>query len=95
MMKFHNYIVSSHTDDLVSLMRNTLYKAEFTSKRIPRAWKIANAGNEWTPSWNWALKFIYQQATKRDLTFDYLQVLSLGLDRDTRIPLSVDALLSL
>ena len=52
MMKFHNYILSSNTDDLLSLMRSTLDKAEFTSKRIPRAWKKAYTGNEWTPSWN-------------------------------------------
>ena len=45
-----------------------------------------------TVGWNQAVKFLYQQATKRDLAFDYLKDLSLGSDADTRIPLSADSL---
>ena len=45
-----------------------------------------------TVGWNQAVKFLYQQATKRDLAFDYLKDLNLGSDADTRIPLSADSL---
>ena len=62
-------------------------KADYLSKRIPHEWtKPAENG------WNQAVKFLYKQATQRDLAFDYLKDLSLGLDKETRIPLSVDAL---
>ena len=94
-MKFTHYIVNSHTEDLISLKQRSLYSAEFTSRRIPEEWKILGARKGSIPTWNLAVKFLYRVATKRDLTFDYLQNLSLGLDKDTRIPLSVDALYSL
>ena len=94
-MKFTHYIVNSYTEDLISLKQRSLYSAEFTSRRIPEEWKILGARKGSIPTWNLAVKFLYRVATKRDLTFDYLQNLSLGLDKDTRIPLSVDALYSL
>ena len=94
-LKFTHYIVNSHTEDLISLKQRSLYSAEFTSRRIPEEWKILGARKGSIPTWNLAVKFLYRVATKRDLTFDYLQNLSLGLDKDTRIPLSVDALYSL
>ena len=94
-MKFTHYIVNSHTEDLISLKQRSLYSAEFTSRRIPEEWKILGARKGSIPTWNLAVKFLYRVATKRDLTFDYLQNLSLGLDKDTRVPLSVDALYSL
>ena len=95
LLKFSTYVLRCQTDDLVSFMRLGLDEAEFTSKRIPDEWKVPAAENGRTPSWNQALKFLYKQAIERDLTFDYLQAISLGLDRNTRIPLSVDALHSL
>ena len=101
-LKFHNYIQKSRTDDLFNLMRTTLEKAEFISQRIPTEWKTTTKGKTergkkkvWTPTWSRALKFLYQQATQRDFNFDYLQVLSLGLDKETRLPLNEDALYSL
>ena len=94
-MKFTHYIVNSRTEDLISFKQRSLYSAEFTSRRIPEEWKIQGARKGSIPTWNLAVKFLYRLATQRDLTFDYLQVLSLGLDKDTRIPLSVDALSSL
>ena len=94
-MKFTHYIVNSRTEDLISFKQRSLYSAEFTSRRIPEEWKILGARKGSIPTWNLAVKFLYRLATQRDLTFDYLQVLSLGLDKDTRIPLSVDALSSL
>ena len=94
-MKFKHYIVNSHTEDLISLMQSLLYRTKFTSRRIPVEWKMESAYEGSIPTWNLAVKFFYRLATQRDLTFDYLQVLSLGLDKDTRIPLSVDALYSL
>ena len=92
-MKFHNYVVNSQADDLLSFMRCPMDRAKFTSQRIPIEWTVERKG--WTSAWNRAVKFLYEQATHRDLTFDYLQVFNLGLDRDTRIPLNVDALYSL
>jgi len=86
-IKFHTFVVRSQVDDLVSFMRSSLMKADYLSKRIPREWtKAAKNG------WNQAVKFLYKQATQRDLAFDYLKDLSLGWDKETRIPLSVDAL---
>ena len=93
--KFTHYIASSHTEDLISLMQSLLYKTKFTYRRIPVEWKMPGTREGSIPAWNLAVKFLYRLATQRDLTFDYLQVLSLGLDKDTRIPLSVDALYSL
>ena len=101
-LKFHNYIQKSRTDDLFNLMRTTLEEAEFISQRIPTEWKTTTEGKTergkkkvWTPTWSRALKFLYQQATQTDFNFDYLQVLSLGLDKETRLPLNEDALYSL
>ena len=86
-MKFHTFVVRSRVDDLVSFIRNSLEKADFLSKRIPHEWtEPAENG------WNQAVKFLYKQATQRDVAFDYLKDLSLGWDKETRIPLSVDAL---
>ena len=94
-VKFAHYIVNSRTEDLISFKQRSLYSAEFTSRRIPEEWKIQGARKGSIPTWNLAVKFLYRLATQRDLTFDNLQVLSLGLDKDTRIPLSVDVLSSL
>ena len=86
-LKFHTFVIRSQVDDLVSFMRSSLAKADYLSKRIPREWtKPAENG------WNQAVKFLYKQATQKDLAFEYLKDLSLGLDKETRIPLSVDAL---
>ena len=86
-LKFHTFVLRSRVDDLVSLMRTSLTKAEYLSKRIPSEWeKTAKNG------WNQAVKFLYKQAYQRDLAFDYLKDLSLGWGKETRIPLSVDAL---
>ena len=93
--KFTHYIANSHTGDLISLMQSLLYETKFTSRRIPVEWKMPGTREGSIPAWNLAVKFLYRLATQRDLTFDYLQVLSLGLDKDTRIPLSADALYSL
>ena len=93
--KFTHYIANSHTEDLISLMQSLLYETKFTSRRIPVEWKMPGTREGSIPAWNLAVKFLYRLATQRDLTFDYLQVLSLGLDKDTRIPLSADALYSL
>ena len=93
--KFTHYIANSHREDLISLMQSLLYKTKFTSRRIPVEWKMPGTREGSIPAWNLAVKFLYRLATQRDLTFDYLQVLSLGLDKDTRIPLSADALYSL
>ena len=93
-LKFRHYILDSRTEDLLSSKQHTLYRAEITS-RIPVEWKMADTNKESIPTWNLAVKFLYRLATQRDLAFNYLQVLSLGLDKDTRIPLSVDALYSL
>ncbi|KAJ7370911.1 Transient receptor putative cation channel sub A member 1 [Desmophyllum pertusum] len=91
-LKFHIYVSRSRTEDLISLLSHYLEKAEFLSKRVPSEWLISTEG---AYAWNQAVKFLYQQATQRDLAFDYLQDLSLGRDKDTRIPLSEDALFSL
>lgn len=91
-LKFNVYVLRSRTGDLVCLRRNGLDKGEFASKRIPSEWTPAHVYDERTSFWTEAVKFVYQQATQRDLAFDYLQVLSLGFDKDTRIPLSAEAL---
>ena len=101
-LKFRNYIHKSRTDDLFNFMRSTLDEAEFISQRIPTEWKAEREEKrekekkkEWTPTWSRALKFLYRQATQRDVNFDYLQVLSLGLDKETRLPLNEDAIANL
>jgi len=86
-MKFHVFVLISRVDDLISLRRSSLTKAEYLSKRIPSEWT-----NPAENGWNQAVKFLYKQATQKDLAFDYLKDLSLGCDKETRIPLSVDAL---
>ena len=85
--KFPVFVLISRVDDLISLMRSSLTKAEYLSKRIPSEWT-----NPAKNGWNQAVEFLYKQATQRDLAFDYLKDLSLGWDKETRIPLSVDAL---
>lgn len=88
-MKFRAFVLRSELDDLISFTRRSLMKADYLSRRIPREWtKPAKKG------WNQAVKFLYKQATQRDLAFDYLKDLNLGWDKETRIPLSVDALYS-
>ena len=86
-IKFHTFVIRSQVDDVVSFTRSSLRKPEYISKRIPSEW-TKSAKNEW----NQAVKFLYKQATQRDFDFDYLKDLSLGWDKETRIPLSVDAL---
>ena len=94
-LKFTTYVLRSQIDDYLSFTRTILDKFEFIVKRVPNEWLPGDAKNKQGSSWNQAVKFLYQQATERDLTFDYLQVLSFGRDKDTRIPLSMDALFSL
>ena len=91
-LKFFNYVLKSQDDDLTTYQR-TLYRyAEFVSKRIPPQW----TDPEESKGWNQAIKFLYRQATEGDLrAFDYLKDLNLAYDKETRIPLSVDALYSL
>ena len=85
---FQTYVSKSRVDNPESFSRTGLEEAEFVSNRIPKEWIVTQKGG-----WNQAVKFLYQQATKRDLAFDYLKDLSLGSDTDTRIPLSADSLL--
>ena len=86
-LAFHNYVAKSRAVNPESLTRVSLENAEFFSSRIPKEWTGMK-----TVGWNQAVKFLYKQATKRDLAFDYLKDLSLGSDADTRIPLSADSL---
>ena len=85
---FQTYVSKSRADNPESFSRTGLEEAKFVSNRIPKEWIVTQKGG-----WNQAVKFLYQQATKRDLAFDYLKDLSLGSDTDTRIPLSADSLL--
>ena len=95
-MKFTIYVSRSRVSDYLSFRKSSLVKTEFTSKRIPREWMPDNAVFDRHSPWNQATRFLYQQATQRDVTlYNYLQVLTLGQDKDTRIPLSVDALFRL
>ena len=94
-LKFYAYVFRSQLDDLLSLRRSALARAEFVLKRIPSEWTPDGVKRVRTPPWNQAVKFLYQKATQRDLTYDYLQVLILGSDKDTRILLSDDTLFSL
>ena len=92
-LKFTTYVLSSQANDFLSLGRTTHDSSEFTGKRIPTEWTPGET--QLTLSWNQAIKFLYQQATQRESAFDYLQVLSLGRDKMTRIPLSIDTLYTL
>lgn len=95
-MKFTNYVSRSRASDYLSFWKSSLVKTEFTSKRIPLEWMPGNDRFNGPLPWNQATRFLYQQATQRDFTlYNYLQVLSLGQDKDTRIPLSVDTLFRL
>ena len=87
-LTFQTYVSKSRADNPESFSRTVLEEAEFVSNRIPKEWIVTQKGG-----WNQAVKFLYLQATKRDLAFDYLKDLSLGSDTDTRIPLSADSLL--
>ena len=92
-LKFTTYVLSSRTNDFLSFERTTHGSCEFTVKRIPTEWTPGET--QLTLSWNQAIKFLYQQATQGESAFDYLQVLNLGRDKMTRIPLSIDTLYSL
>ena len=87
-LQFQNYVLRSRSTDFFSFLA---HKAEsFATKRIPSEW-LGTFDPQDEVIWNQAIKFLYQQGTQRyDSTFDYLQVLSLGLDRITRIPLNVE-----
>ena len=92
-LQFGCYASRSRTNDYFSLLRTPPSESTFTYKRTPTEWLTSVEPKNKRP-WNQAIKFLYQQGTQRyDPTFDYLQVLTLGCDKDTRIPLSVDALL--
>ena len=86
-LAFNVYVQKSRVNNPESLTRNRLEKAEFLFNRIPEEWIGMKEGG-----WNQAVKFLYQQATRRDLAFEYLKDLNLGSDKDTRIPLSSDSL---
>ena len=86
--QFKNYVLRSRMTDFFSLLA---YKdTSFATERIPNEWlKTFDPQDE--VGWNQAVKFLYLQGTQRyDYSFDYLQALSLGLDRNTRIPLNVE-----
>ena len=90
-MNFIAYVTRSRIDDYYSFERSCLREGEFASERIPTEW-ISIVEPQGKVTWNEAIKFLYRQGTQRhDSTFDYLQVLSLGCDKDTRVPLSVEA----
>ena len=62
----------------------------FATERIPNEW-LTTFDPQDEVGWNQAVKFLYLQGTQRyDSSFDYLQALNLGLDRNTRIPLNVE-----
>ena len=91
MINFHFrcYVDQSRATDFLSLMRSA-NEREFAKERIPSEWLESIVLQE-VVVWNQGIKFLYQQGTQRyDSTFDYLHVLSLGLDRNTRIPFSVE-----
>ena len=87
-LQFDNYVRRSRITDYFSLLA---HKAESsTTVRIPSEW-LGIFDPQDKVVWNQATKFLYEQGTQRyDSTFDYLQILTLGLDRDSRIPLSVE-----
>ena len=88
---FIAYVVRSRTNDFYSFGKSSLPEREFASERIPAEW-ISIVEPQDKDIWNQAIKFRYQQGTQRyDSSFKYLQVLSLGCDKDTRVPLSVEA----
>ena len=85
--QFCNYVHRSRVADFFS---SCVHNGEFVTERIPSGWFETFAPQD-KVVWNQAIKFLYEKGTQRyDSTFDYLQVLSLGLDRDTRILLSVE-----
>ena len=89
-LQFRNYVLRSRVTDFFSFKR-CAHKCEFATERIPSEWSAETFDPQDKAMWNEAAKFLYEQGTQRyDSTFDYLQALSLGLDRDTRIPLSVE-----
>ena len=86
---FRYYVTQSRAIDFFSLMRHAP-ECEFANERIPSEWLDLTVLQD-IDVWNQGIKFLYQKGTQRyDSTFDYLQVLSLGLGRNTRIPLSVE-----
>ena len=93
-LQFSIYDLRCRTKDFISFMRPYPGRSTFTSKRTPSEWMASSVPQIKQIPWNQAIKFLYQQGTQRyDPSFDYLQVLTLGSDKDTRIPLSSDALL--
>ncbi|KAK2555506.1 Ankyrin repeat domain-containing protein 50 [Acropora cervicornis] len=87
---FITYVLRSRTNDFFSFWRCSLPEGEFASERIPTEW-ISTFNPKDKDIWNQPVKFLYQQGTQRfDSSFNYLQVLSLGCDKDTRVPLSVE-----
>ena len=90
--QFAIYASRSRANDFFSLLRTPPSESTLTYKRTPTEWLTIVKRQDKRP-WNQAIKFLYQQGTQRyDPTLDYLQVLTLGCDKDTRITLSVDAL---
>ena len=91
-LQFRDYVRRSRVTDMFSLYSyQNAHKCEFATERIPSEWSAETFDPHDKAVWNQAIKFLYEQGTQRDdSTFDYLQVLSLGLDRDTRIPSSVE-----
>ena len=86
-LQFRTYVLRSRVSDFFSFNR---CKLEEFSERIPSEW-LGIFDPQDKVVWNQAIKFLYEQGTQKyDSTFDYLQILTLGLDRDTRIPLSVE-----
>ena len=86
--QFKNYVLQSRMTDFFSLLA---YKdTSFATERIPNEW-LTTFDPQDEVGWNQAVKFLYLQGTQRyDSSFDYLQALNLGLDRNTRIPLNVE-----
>ena len=82
------YVLRSRTNDFYGFRRSSL--RERASERIPTEW-ISTFNPKDKDIWNQPVKFLYQQGTQRfDSSFNYLQVLSLGCHKDTRVPLSVE-----
>ena len=86
--QFKNYVLRSRMTDFFSLRA---YKdTSFATERFPNEW-LMTFDPQAVVGWNQAVKFLYLQGTQRyDSSFDYLQAFSLGLDRNTRIPLNVE-----
>ena len=87
-LQFQYYVLGSRMTDFFSL--NAYHDTSFATERIPNEWSVTFNPQD-KVRWNQAVKFLYLQGTQRyDFSFDYLQALSLGLDRNSRIPLNVE-----